>query len=71
MGGGDDCSGNPEASAMIARFDNVLMKRPATTVRSPSTTFARMFAPLREMIEIMDRAGAAAHPVRGVERPVG
>ncbi len=46
---------------MIANIDNVAMMRPATTTRSPATTFSNMFAPLREMMEIMDRAGAAAH----------
>ena len=46
---------------MIAHFDNVAMMRPANGARAPSTTLAAMFAPLREMIEIMDRAGAAAH----------
>jgi hypothetical protein len=46
---------------MIAHFDNVAMMRAANGARSHSTTLAAMFAPLREMIEIVDRAGAAAH----------
>ena len=39
---------------MIANIDNVAMMRPATTTRSPATTFSNMFAPLREMMEIME-----------------